>query len=114
MACISSVNLAEVIDRLVRVGHLPEEQVTQSLDWVVSGGLAITAVDEPTGQLAGRLRARHYRKNGSAASLADCVALATSICRGEALATADPALATMARAEGVDVVALPDAQGRKP
>ena len=46
-------------------------------------------------------------------SLADCVALATAAA-ARAIATADPPLAAAARAEGIDVIALPDSEGRAP
>lgn len=72
------------------------------------------AVVAEAGRRAGQLRAAHYHRTTSPLSLADCVALAVADDRGEALATADPSLAAMARAEGVEVIGLPDAQGRRP
>jgi len=47
-------------------------------------------------------------------SLADCLALATAIDLGDALATSDRALAALARRYQLTVVALPDSRGRKP
>jgi PIN domain nuclease of toxin-antitoxin system len=111
---MSALNLAEVIDQLTRVAHFSEDAVASSIEMVVAGGLVITAVDEPTARLAGRLRAGHYKKKASSVSMADGVALATSIRLDRKLATADPELATMARKEGIMVLALPDSLGRKP
>jgi predicted nucleic acid-binding protein len=111
---ISAVNLAEVIDRLLRVYQLPDRDVTRALELVFSDGVSVLPADEPTGQRAGRLRARYYDARTSAISLADCIALATCRRPDDSLATSDPALAGMARAEGVPVVALPDSQGRRP
>lgn len=98
----------------MRVAGQPEEAIFRRLDWLASDGLTVVAVDESIGRLAGVLRARHYRRTGTAVSLADCVALATARRLDEPLSTADPALAAVARAEGVPVLALPDSQGRVP
>jgi PIN domain nuclease of toxin-antitoxin system len=111
---ISSVNMAEVIDRLVRVVQLPEEMVHSRLEWLKSGGLTIAPIDESIGELAGLLRARHYHRTSSAVSLADCMALALCMQQGSVLATADTALLRIARVENVTVLALPDSQGHKP
>jgi rRNA-processing protein FCF1 len=40
--------------------------------------------------------------------------LSTAISLGRALATSDAALATAARSEGVDVLALPNSRGQAP
>jgi PIN domain nuclease of toxin-antitoxin system len=113
-ACISAVNAAEIVDRLVRVGGQPESDVMDSLDWLVASGVLIMPIDRDMGGLAGQLRARHYRREGADVSLADCAALATAISLGKPLATADPALAAMARANGVELLALPDSRGVTP
>lgn len=111
---ISTANVAEVIDRLVRVHGLTLAVVWERLRWMRSGGLEVVPVDEGIGRRAGELRASHYHRERSAVSLADCLALASAEAVGESLATPDPALAAMARAEGVDVVALPNSQGGRP
>jgi PIN domain nuclease of toxin-antitoxin system len=111
---ISAVNVAEVIDVLVRRHGAAPDDVLQRLEWLQVGGLATVAADEAIGLLAGRLRARHYRSSDRAVSLADCVALATALHLGDRLATADPALADLAAEEGCRIVALPDSRGRRP
>jgi PIN domain nuclease of toxin-antitoxin system len=111
---ISAVNEAEVVDTMVRVAGVTKQAVDTSLQLLAAGGLVVTPADEQIGMLAGRLRAKHYDLRSTAVSLADCVALATSMSLGASLATADPALANIARKEGVLVVALPDSRGRKP
>ena len=111
---ISAVNTAEVVDYLVRVAGFAEQAVDASLELLAAGGLVVIPADEQIGRLAGRLRARHYRARGSAVSLADCIALATTLNLGGSLATADPALATIARKEGVPIIALPDSHGHRP
>jgi ribonuclease VapC len=113
-ACISSVNVLEVVDRLIRVLGQPRELVADTMDWLMAGGLLFMPTDGDMGRLAGELRARHYHPRDSALSSADCMALSTAISLGWRLATSDPALATAARKEGVDVLALPNSQGLTP
>jgi predicted nucleic acid-binding protein len=112
--CISAVNIAETVDVLARIRVTPMDDVQQKLDWLVLASLEVVPVDEHIGRLAGELRARHYDRTVRPLSLADCIAAATAIARAEALATSDPALAATARSEGVRVVSLPDAAGRRP
>jgi PIN domain nuclease of toxin-antitoxin system len=113
-ACISSVNVCEVVDRLIRNLGQPEQRVADTMDWLMTGGLLFMPTDGGMGRLAGELRARHYRPRDSALSTADCMALSTAISLGRALATSDPALAAAARKEGVEVIALPNSQGQTP
>ena len=113
-SCISSVNLVEVVDRLIRVYGHPEDEVARTMDWLMAGGLLFMPTDGDMGRLAGELRARHYRRRDSELSHMDCMALSTAISLGRALATSDPALAAAARMEGVDVLALPNSQGQVP
>ena len=112
-ACISCVNLVEVVDQLIRVLGHAEEHVTDSMDWLMAGGLLFMPADGDMGRLAGQLRARHYRR-GAQVSLGDCMALSTAISFNRSLATSDAALAEIARLEGVEVLALPNSQGRTP
>ncbi len=60
------------------------------------------------------LRAKHYHRERRPVSIADCICLATALRLKEDLATTDPALAAVAREEGVTVVALPDSSGQRP
>lgn len=113
-AVISSVNLAEVIDVLVRSHGNRIEDVRERLDWLLSTNLRVSGVDQSVGTLAGELRSRHYHRKTRSLSLADCIALATAVSGGDALATSDPALATTAHELGVHVHALPDARGERP
>lgn len=111
---LSSVNGAEVVDQLVRVHGRDADDVEADLALLGQARMATAPVDGDTAVLAGRLRARHYHRVRCAVSLADCVAAATAVLAGRPLATADPALAAVARAEGARVVALPDSSGRRP
>jgi PIN domain nuclease of toxin-antitoxin system len=107
-------NLAEVIDVCVRVHGNEEPGVRERVGWLVSGGLEIAALQSGVAMEAGALRARHYRRRHCEISQGDCFALALAKHRNLPLATADPDLATVARAEGVELVRLPDSSGKRP
>jgi predicted nucleic acid-binding protein len=110
---ITSVNLLEVVDFLVRRAGWAESDVRTQLSHLVGQVIRVTPVTEAHAWSGASLRARRYARDTSDLSLADCVLLAS--CReGEAVATSDPAIAAAARAEGIVVVALPDSGGRKP
>ena len=111
---IASVNAAEVVDQLVRVFGHDADEVHADLAMLSRAGMRIEQVNGETALIAGELRARHYQRDDCAVSLADCVAAALALERRSPLATCDPALAKVTRAEGGDVHALPDSKGRKP
>ena len=112
-ACISAVNVSEVLDVLIRHQGWPAEDVEEKVRWLTLGGLQIVAADEAVGMLAGRLHARHYHRTRRPLSLADCIALATALSLGQRLATSDPALLGAAADEGCPYSALLDARGRR-
>lgn len=111
---LSSVNAAEVIDQLVRVFGRDSDDVYADIALLSHAGMEVSTVPAELALEAGRLRARHYHRERMAVSLADCVAAATALSMGRALATADPALAALVRAEGGDVHGLPDSKGQLP
>ena len=107
---ITAVNLAEVLDVLVRMlGREPDEVMRAPLQL----GLTVMAVGEPAGIRAGRLRAAHYRPRVCEVSLADCI-LAAMCGEDDRVATSDPALADLLRAESIGLLALPDSSGALP
>jgi len=111
---LPSVNQAEVIDQLVRVYHRAADDVEADLALLSHAGMDVATLDSATAALAGRLRARHYHRERCAVSLADCVASATAIMHDRPLATADPALAALLRAEHGKIIGLPDTNGQRP
>lgn len=106
-AVISAINVAELVDVLVRAHDRSSEDVTERVDWLVAGGLEVVPVTEEIGRSAGLLRSAEYHRVRRPLSLADCVALATALGRDEALATADRPLSEAARSRGVRVHRLP-------
>jgi PIN domain nuclease of toxin-antitoxin system len=111
---IPSVNAAEVIDQLVRVYGRDPDEVHADLVMLAHTGMELAAVSAESGMLAGQLRARHYHRERMAVSLADCVAAAVALSTGRPLATADPPLAQLLRAENGELHPLPDSTGRLP
>lgn len=111
---LNAINAAEVLDQLVRVYGRDADDVHADLALLEYTGMRLGAVSVEAGMLAGRLRARHYHRVRMAVSLADCVAAAAALSAGWPLATADPALASLIRAEGGDVHGLPDTRGHLP
>jgi uncharacterized protein with PIN domain len=110
---VAAVNFAEAIDQLGRVHDRPGGELRAAFGSLLGEVLDVVATDEAIAWRAAELRRRHYRRRRSELSLADCVALATTP-PGDRLATSDPPLAAAARAEGIDVLALPDTAGRRP
>jgi PIN domain nuclease of toxin-antitoxin system len=111
---LSSANAAEVVDQLTRLGGHSADDVHADLALLEHAGMRLAPVIEDHAMLAGRLRARYYHRERCAVSLADCLAAATAIVEGLPLATADPALAAVVRAEGGQVHGLPDRRGVLP
>lgn len=112
-AAIVATNLSEVVDGLVRKEGWDEGDVVPRLGTVVGHLVAIRPVTEAHAWRAGLLRSRHHRTRDCTVSLADCVLVAAAE-RDDSVATADPGVATVARAEGVGLVPLPDSSGQRP
>lgn len=110
---IVSVNLAEALDVIGRRSSpsISDEELTQRVGPLLSGPITVASVTERHVWAAARLRRVHYRRGDQAVSLADCCALA-ACGPGDQLATADSALLTVARAEGVSTIRLLDSRGR--
>ena len=109
-AALTVLGVAEVVDHLVRLGGASEEDAALDLAQL---GLADPArLDAGVALRAGLLRARHYRRNDRAVSLADCVAAESARSGDVPLASADPHLLDLCRDEGINLFVLPDSQGR--
>ena len=111
---LSAANAAEVIDQLIRVYGRDADDVHADVALLANSCLEIAPVTESHGFDAGRLRARYYHRQRMPVSLADCIAAATALDRRQPLATSDPALAELVRAEAGIVHGLPDSNGKLP
>lgn len=113
-SAVPALNLAEAIDVSCRVYGLEEEEVRQVLEPILSSGsLTVRGADEQTAWRAARLRVAYYRRRERPLSLADCFLLAAAD-GDDRIATADPAVAEVARLEGIELLPLPDSSGRLP
>jgi PIN domain nuclease of toxin-antitoxin system len=111
---LTAANAAEVFDQLVRVYQRDPDDVHADLALLANAGMQIVPVSADQGLLAGRLRARHYHRERCAVSLADCLAAAAALTARLSLATSDPALAALIRAENGTVHPLADSKGIEP
>jgi PIN domain nuclease of toxin-antitoxin system len=107
---ITSVNYAEVLDRLIRGRRMPRDDVMGALAPLLGDRLERIDVDFRLASAAGLLRASHYHRTGCPLSLADCVCLAAADRAGR-LATADEPMLQTADAEGIRAVPLALATG---
>lgn len=109
-AALTVLGVAEVLDRLVRLSGISERDATLNLEQL---GLADPpALDATLATSAGLLRARYYQRRTRSLSLADCVAAETARRHGASVATADGPLLDTCADEGIEVIALPDSEGR--
>ena len=106
---ITGVNLAEAMDRMIRVNGADRQELEDDL---VALGLTVSGVDTPMAFDAGALRAGHYHRTRRAVSIADCCAAALALDRDAPLVTSDPALLGLLHDEGGRYVALPDSSGQ--
>jgi PIN domain nuclease of toxin-antitoxin system len=110
---VSVVNVAEVLDVLIRVHRAPVNDASEALDRFLADVARPIPATRPLAERAALLRARHYHRRDRDVSLADCFAIAAAMPDAE-VATSDTAIARVARAEGLEVIALPNARGRRP
>ncbi len=110
---MSAANYFEVADRLQRLWGWSKDDTSERFARLFGEPVRVLPFDEATAWRGADLRARHYDRNTSAISLADCALLATAK-SDDAIATADPAVAAVARAEGIGLVPLPDSSGQRP
>ena len=110
-SCAMNVlNRAEVINRLARRGA-PSEAVAADLDIL---GISFVSLTVELADKAATLRTQHYHRSRRPLSMADCVALATAMELGSALATSDVHLATTCGEVGCAVVEIANSKGVYP
>lgn len=111
---VSAPNLAEAIDILVRVLGNDLDEVEARLVPVLVTNLPVVAVGEGEARRGAELRVRHYHRQDSPLSLADCLLLATADLREWDVATSDTHVARVGRIEGLRVMSLRDSSGKRP
>ena len=106
LASISALNVAEVIDRLVRTEGYSVAEVSSVFEQAIDAGLRVIDVTNTIGRAAGSLRAKHYKRAQGSLSMADCIALATAKEQGSTLMTGDRMMIDVARAEEIEIAEL--------
>jgi predicted nucleic acid-binding protein len=76
------------------------------LDPLFEGSVTAVLLDLAVSQRAAEIRARHYHRSRRPISLADAVLIASAR-RGDRIATADPDVLAVAKAEKLAPIALP-------
>jgi ribonuclease VapC len=110
----SAVNLAEVLDWLIRIGGVEPTEARGAIDAIIAAGLVVVPGDRAIAITAAELRARWYHRRFAAVSLADCFAVATALELSSTLVTSDGALGRMAVRAGADVYPIRNSLGRRP
>lgn len=110
---VTATNYFEATDRLVRRSGWSPNETSERFGLLFGSLVDIVPVDASLAWRGALLRARYYHRTTCPVSLADCVLLATPG-PDDSIATADPAVAAVARAEGIALVPLPDTSGQRP
>jgi PIN domain nuclease of toxin-antitoxin system len=112
VAAMTTLNLAEAIDRLKRRYDLEIERTRPVIEGLLAKSLELLPLGPAQAWRAGEIRAAHYHRSRCPISLADA-ALVASAPAGGRIASSDGPLLAVAASEGVAVAALPDSQGRR-
>jgi len=114
-AAVTGVNLGEAIDVSCRVHSFDEDAVKTIVEPLMVGRhLSVIELDDAAAFRAAHLRIAHYDRRVCPISIADCFLLAAATSPDDRVATADPSVAAVARAEAIPVLPLPDSTGRCP
>ena len=110
---ISVVNVAEVIDMTRRVHGVSAEDALSAVNRFLDEVARPVVATREQADRAADIRARYYHRRDRDVSLADCFVIAVAE-PGDTVATSDSAVALVAGEEGLDVLSLPNARGRRP
>jgi PIN domain nuclease of toxin-antitoxin system len=111
-AAMTTLNLAETIDRLKRRYDLEIERTRPLIEGLLAKSLTLLPLELAQAWRAGEIRAAHYHRSRCPISLADAV-LVASAPAGGCIASSDGPLLSVAASEGIATVSLPDSQGRR-
>jgi predicted nucleic acid-binding protein len=111
-AAMTTLNLAEAIDRLKRRYDLESERTRPVIEGLLAKNLTLLPLGPAQAWRAGEIRAAHYHRSRCPISLADAVLVASAPVGGH-IASSDGPLLAVAASEGIDTTALPDSQGRR-
>lgn len=111
-AAMTTLNLAEAIDRLKRRYNLEIAQTRPVIEGLLAKNLVLLPLGAPQAWRAGEIRAAHYHRSRCPISLADAVLVASTPADGR-IASSDGPLLAVAASEDIATVVLPDSQGRR-
>lgn len=111
-AAMTTLNLAEAIDRLKRRYDLEIERTRPVIEGLLSKSLALLPLGPAQAWRAGEIRAAYYHRSRCPISLADAVLVASAPADGR-IASSDGSLLTVAASEGIATTVLPDSKGRR-
>jgi PIN domain nuclease of toxin-antitoxin system len=105
-AAVATANLAEVLDVSQRVHGVPIPRAVEILEPLLEGPLTAVPLDSTVARRAAEIRARHYHRSSRPISLADAI-LIGSAKLDDRIATADPDVLAVTKAEKLESVVLP-------
>jgi predicted nucleic acid-binding protein len=111
-AAMTTLNLAEAIDRLKRRYDLEIERTRPVIEGLLAKSLMLLPLGPAQAWRAGEIRAAHYHRSRCPISLADAVLVASAPAGGR-IASSDAPLLTVAASEGIATAVLPDSKGRR-
>lgn len=111
-AAMTTLNLAEAVDRLQRRYGIKPDESRPVIEGLLHQSLALLPLDERVAWRSGELRAKHYHRTRCPLSLADSVVIA-SVPVGGCIATSDSHLLSVATKESLSVIVLPDSRGHR-
>jgi predicted nucleic acid-binding protein len=111
-AAMTTLNLAEAIDRLKRRYDLEIEQTRPVIEGLLAKNLTLLPLGPDQAWRAGAIRAARYHRSRCPISLADAVLVASAPAGGR-IASSDGDLLTVATSEGIAAAALLDSKGQR-
>jgi predicted nucleic acid-binding protein len=111
-AAMTTLNLAEAIDRLKRRYGLGTERTRPVIEGLLGRSLILLPLEPSQAWRAGEIRAAYYHRSRCPISLADAVLMASAPPGGR-IASSDGHLLEVAAKEGIATLALPDSKGRR-
>ena len=111
-AGMTTLNLAESVDRLERRYGLTSERTRPVIEGLLDDALTLVPLGPAEAWRAAELRAGHYHRTRCPLSLADTVLIA-SAGTDRNIASADRHVLRVAASEGVVISVLPDSHGRR-
>lgn len=109
-AAMTATNVAEVFDVAARKGGIGYPRITEVVEPLFDGPLALVPVELELARRAAEVRTEHYHRKHRALSLADATLLAAPR-PGDKIATSDSDVLTIATTLDIETIELPSSSG---